>query len=177
MRCPPPPRVSLATDQTAAGNVGQRRRLAVAQRNVNVLAPPCPGPGKQCRHNAVTRVQARRQIRHGNTHLDRRTVPRAGNMHEPELGLDHDVVPGAVGVGPRLTVPGDGRVDQSRVDAAEGFVVHAILLQGAREVVLHEDVALQRELLQNAHALLVLEGHADGFLIAVYLARGRIELR
>lgn len=125
-----------------------------------MLPPPRPSPRKQRRHDAVTRIQPRREIRHRDAYLDRFPVAAAGDVHQPELGLDHDVVARAVRVGPRLAVARDGGVDEARVDGAEGVVVHFILFEGAGEVVLYEDVALRDELVEDLCAGWVLEVEA-----------------
>ena len=64
VRSAPPPAVALPADQHAAGNVRQRRHLAIRQRHVHVL--PCPRllSRQKTRHDRVACVQSRRQVRH-----------------------------------------------------------------------------------------------------------------
>jgi hypothetical protein len=90
-------------------------------------------------------------------------------VHQTEFRLNHDVVPSTTGIRASLAISGDGCIDETGIDLAKGVIVHAILLQGSGQVVLHEDVALGGEFVQNIHALPVLEGQANRFLIAVYL--------
>lgn len=146
VRGPPASRVPLSADQTTTGDVGERGGLAIAQRDVDVLPAPRPRAREQRRHDAVARVQPRREVRDGDAHLDRRAVAAAGDVHEAELGLDHDVVAGALGVRARLAVAGDGGVDEGRVDLVDGVEVEAILLETAREIVLDENVTFCSEL-------------------------------
>lgn len=157
MRRPPPARVLLSTYQTAARNVGERSGLAVAQRDVEVLTPARLLPGEQRRHDAVAGVQARRQVRDGDADLDGRPVPRARNVHQAELGLNHNVIAGPVGVGTRLSVPRDAGIDERRIDLGGRGVVQFVLFERAGEVVLDQDVALCHELVQDLHASWVLE--------------------
>lgn len=172
MRGSPSAGISLAADEAAAGNVGQGGGLAVAQRNVNVLTLAGLAAAQERRHDAVAGVQAGREIGHGDADLDWGPVAGAGDVHETKFGLDHDVVAGTVGVGPGLTVAGDGGVDEAGVDFAQRFVIHAVLFQGAGQVVFHENVALGGELVQDLDAFLVLEGQAERFFVAVYLDTG-----
>lgn len=149
--------VSFAADETAARNVGERGCLTIAQGHVEVLALAALAPAEESGHDAVAGVQAGCEIRDGDADLDRRAVASTGNVHEAKLGLDHDVVTGAAGVGTGLAVAGDGGVDEAWVDFAERLVVHAVLFQGAGQVVFDENVALGDELVQDVDAILVLK--------------------
>jgi hypothetical protein len=157
MRGAPATRVLLATDQAAAGNVGQGRRLAVAESNVEVLATPRLGPAQQGSHDAVACVQASRQIRDGHADLDGWAVTGAGDVHQAKLGLDHDVVPSANRIWPSLAVARDGRIDERWVDGPEGLVVERVLFERTWEVVFDENVALCHQLVQDLDAFGVLK--------------------
>lgn len=136
----PPPRIRLPGHEHRARDVRQRRHLAVAQRDVDVLPLARLLPREQRRHHGVARVQSRGQVRDRDADLDGRPVARARDVHEPELSLDHDVVAGALAVGSGLAVAGDGGVDELRVELAEGGVVERVLGEGAGDEVLYEDV-------------------------------------
>jgi len=168
---PPAPGVLLPADQAAACNIGQRHRLAVAQGHIKVLPPASPGAGKQCRHDAVACVQARRQIGHRHANLDRRAVPAARDMHQTKLGLHHDIVTRPLGVGPRLAVPCDGRVDQGRVDLVDGLEVEPVLLECTGDVVLNQNVALGGQFMEDVDSCGILVGQSQRLFVAVYLSR------
>lgn len=85
MRRPVPARVALARDEARHGDVGQAGHLAVAQRHVDVLAPPRARPRQQRREHRVARVQARRQVRDRYAYFDRRAVALARDVHESEF--------------------------------------------------------------------------------------------
>ena len=169
MRRSPPPSILLPTNQSRTRNIRQTRRLTITQRHINMLAPPRPPPPNQRRHNTITRIQPRRQIRNRHTHLRRRAIPMSRDMHEPELGLDHDVVARAVGVRACLAVARDAGVDDGGVEGGDGGVVHAVFFEGAGEVVLDEDVAVFGEAVEDVYACWVGEGETYGLLVAVYL--------
>lgn len=99
--------VVLPADEAAAGDVGKRRRLAIAQREIDVLSPSRFRPAQKRSHDAVRRVQAGREIRHGDADLNGRAVAAARDVHQAEFGLDHDIVPCALGVRTRLAVASD----------------------------------------------------------------------
>lgn len=65
--------------------------------------------------------------------------------------FDHNIVSGSRAVGPFLAIASDAGIDDVRVDSGNTVVVHVVLLQGAREVVLHEDVAFFDELVENVY--------------------------
>jgi hypothetical protein len=72
-----------------------------------MLAAAGAGAGEQGSHDAVARVEPGGEVCHCDADLDGRPVTTTGDVHEAELGLDHDVVASAVRVGPCLTVAGD----------------------------------------------------------------------
>lgn len=166
---PPPPRIRLSTNQRRTRHVRQRRHLAITQRRINMLALSRLRPGQQRRHDRIRRIQPRRQIRHSHPNLHRWAVPRAGDVHQAHLGLDHDVVAGAFPVRARLAVAGDAGVDEAWIDFAQGVVVHVVFLEGAGDVVFDEDVAVFDEFVEDGDAGGVGEGQGNGFLVAVDL--------
>lgn len=132
---------------------------------------PLAGPlaRKQSRHDAVTRVQSGRQIRHGHSDLDRWPISRAGNMHQAKLGLDHHVISCPLGVGSCLAIARDGGVDQGGVDAVYRVKVQTVLLESSWYVVLDEYITLGSELVQDLYTRRVLERQSQGFFVPVDL--------
>ena len=77
-----------------------------------MLAPVAVGAaGDEAGHDGVRGVEAGGQVGDGDADFDGGAVAFAGDVHEAELGFDHDVVAGAEAVGARLAVAGYGGVD------------------------------------------------------------------
>lgn len=152
MSCSPSPRILLPADEATTRQICQRRDLTVTQRDVDMLTPARPAPRQQSGHDTITSIQPRRQICHRNANLYRRPIPTASDVHESHLGLDHDIVSRTCGIGSCLSVAGDGGVDETRIDFRERSIVHAVLCEGSRKVVLHDDVAVRGEFVEDRDA-------------------------
>ena len=96
-----------------------------------------------------------------------RALGFAGDAHHAAHGLDHQVVTGALGVGPGLAEAGNGAVNQAWVEGAQAGLVQTIVRQAADLEVFHHDVALQRELPDQRLALLLGNVDGDGAFVAV----------
>lgn len=68
-----------------------------------------------------------------------------------------------------MPIAGYGSVYEARVDLVDSVVVHAVLLQRTWNVILHEDVACRRELMEDLDSGWVLERECKRLLVAVYL--------
>ena len=97
----------------------------------------------------------------------RRAVGRAGDAHQPALGLHDGVVSRLAVTRARLPEAGNRRVHQARVRGSERRVVEALRRSGARPEVLHEDVSLLEKPVQDLPSFGVLEIERDAFLVAV----------
>jgi hypothetical protein len=62
-----------------------------------------------------------------------------------------------MGVWSCLAITGDGSVNKPRVDLVDRVEVHAIFLQGPWDVVLDQDIAFCRQLMENLDPGRVLE--------------------
>lgn len=153
--------ILLATNQAATRNVSESSRLAITQRNVDMLASTSLPPTKQGGHDAIARVETRCQVGNGNADLDWRPIARTGYVHETKLRFHHNIVASPVGVGASLTVAGDGGVDETWVDFSKRLIVHCIFLQGSWQIILHEDVTFGSKFVKDLYAFLVLEGKAE----------------
>lgn len=78
MRSSPSPRVLLSTDKDRAGHIGQRRGLAVAQADVEMLSFARRRSMQQSGQDGVACVETGGQVRDRDSDLHRRTVPRTG---------------------------------------------------------------------------------------------------
>jgi hypothetical protein len=171
MRGSPSASVGLSTDQGTAGKVGQSGGLAVAERYVDVLTPAGPEATQQCCLDRVCCVQAGREIGHGDTDLDRRSVTLAGDVHQTKLGLDHDVVARSLAVRPRLSVSGDRSVDDAGVDLLERYVVQVVFGERSGQVVFDDNVAGGSDLLEDGLTLWRLEVESERLFVTIYLGK------
>lgn len=70
----PSPRILLSTDQGRAGQVGEGRDLAIAERGVNMLSLARPRTCKQCGHDGIRRVETGCKVCDCDSDLDWRTI-------------------------------------------------------------------------------------------------------
>lgn len=82
-------------------------------------------------------------------------------MHQTHFCLDHNVVTGAVTVWPCLPISRDAGVYQLGIEGTQCFVVHAVLFEVSRKVVLDQDITFLGQLVQDLHALFMGEGDAN----------------
>ena len=68
------------------------------------------------------------------------------------LRLDHDIVTGSVAIRCCLSISGDTRVNELRVDLAECFIIHAIFPQSTREIILNQHITLSSEFMEDINA-------------------------
>lgn len=132
MSRPPSPRILLPTNQHRTPHIRQRGNLTITQADIQMLPLARLRPRQQGRHDRIACIQPRRQIRHGDSHLHRRTIPRARQVHQAKLRLDHDVEAGAITVRARLAVTRDAGVNQARVEPLHRRVVEVVFLEGVR---------------------------------------------
>jgi len=122
-----------------------------------MLAFSCFGTPEQSRHDAVARVETRHQIRYSHPNLDWRAVPVTGDMHQAELSFNHHIITSTLRIWPCLAVSSDGSVDEGGVDLMYRLKVKAIFLEGARDVILNENVTLGCQFLENFDSCGILE--------------------
>lgn len=149
VRSPPSASVLLAADQTTARDVGQGRRLTVTQSDIEMLALARASATQKSSHDAVACIETGCKVCHGDPNLHWRTISRPGDVHQAELGLDHNIVPCALRIRARLPIPGDGGVDECRVDLIDRLEVQPILLQRSRDVVLNKNITLGGEFVED----------------------------
>src|SRR6185312_13457418 len=88
-------------------------------------------------------------------------------VHDAGHALRHQVVAGALGVGPVLAEAGDRAIDQPRAFVLEALIVEAEFGEPADLEVLDQDVGFGGELAHEAAAFLALEVELDRTLAAV----------
>ena len=141
--------------------------LAVQHADVHHLPPPRLRPGKERRENADTGVEGRGDVADGHAHPDGRAVRFAGNADDAAHALDDHVVGPAPGVGPGLSEPGTGRVDQSGEPCLQRFVIQSEFLHHARPEILHQDVRLADQFEEQFAAVGMLQIDRDALLAPV----------
>ena len=90
-------------------------------------------------------------------------------MHKTHLCLNHNIVACSALVGASLAVAGDTRIYQAAVDLTNRLVVHVVFLESIGKIILHQDIAVLDELVQDPDSGRLLEGETNRFLVPVYL--------
>lgn len=132
--------VFLTAYEATTGNIGQSGCLTITEGHVQMLSPASSVPSKQSGHDAVARVQTRRQIRHSHAHFHRRSISGAGDVHQSKFRLDHDIVPSPLRVRTSLSISGDGSVDEPWVNLVDCIEIQLVLLQSPRDIILNKNV-------------------------------------
>ncbi|MNR04670.1 hypothetical protein D3C85_1206500 [compost metagenome] len=160
-----------AGGEVVHGLVGQAGDLHVEQRHIDVLAAAIAvtmGEGGQDRHG---RVEPGEDVGQRDTDFHRPrtffTFRAPGQAHQPAQALDHEVIAGALGVGPGLTKAGDRAIDQARVDRLQAFIVQPIGSQATNLEVLDQHIRLRCQLAHQALALGLGEVDGQRTLVAV----------
>lgn len=78
-----------------------------------------------------------------------------------DLRFNHNIVAGTVAVGARLAVACDAGVDKFRVYLRDAFIVHAIFLQGTRQVVFNQNITVFGQAVQDFDTGLMLKREAE----------------
>ncbi len=184
-------RERLVRDDVRVGVAAPRRRRARHERVLGLVheagegrfedrhVDPLPAPGgrtarpvaaKERAEDADRAEQPGQDVRDRHADLARMAavgVGEAGDRHEARLGLEHEVVAGAVGPGPGRAVAADAEVDERRVDLGQGRVVEAEPVEPADAEVLDEHVGAPQEAPQHGRAVGCLEVEPDRALVAV----------
>ena len=151
--------------------IGQVSHGRVEQCDIDPLALAGDGAIRQCGANRNRRVHAGGQIddRHAAAlraaagHI----VGFAGDAHHAAHALRHEIVTGAVFIGPGLAEARHRTINEARIDLREVFVAETVTRQITDLVIFEQHVALCGEL---AHQLLALgfgEIHGDRTLAAI----------
>ena len=157
----------LLAHQPARGLEVEHGELRFQQRGVHPLALP-GGLALDERHeNALGEEDARAEIGDGDAHAHRPLAGNAGDGHEAAHALGDLVDAGPVAVRPALPEAGDAAVDEARVDGAQALVVDAQPPLDVRPVVLHHDVGVLGQPLEDGHALRIAEVQRQRLLAAV----------
>src|SRR5450830_1315741 len=91
-----------------------------------------------------------------------RLVAAPGDAHQTAGGLHHQVVTGALGIGPVLAKTGNRAVNQTRVERLQTRIVKSVLREAADLEVLHQNVALCGQLANQRLALGLGDVERDG---------------
>src|SRR5438552_5006030 len=119
--------------------------------------------------DALREEDARAEVRDGNADAHRPLSRDAGDRHQAPHALRDLVDSRTIAIGAALSEAGDAAVDQARVDRADAFVVDAEPLLHVGAVVLHDDVGVLRELLEDLHGLGIAQVQRHAPLVAVQI--------
>jgi hypothetical protein len=107
------------------------------------------------------------QVGDRNAHAHRTLARNAGDGHEAAHPLGDLIDAGPVPIRPVLPEAGDAAVDQARIDRAQALVVDAESALHVGAVVLHDDVGVLRQPLEDGHPVGLAEVQRDALLVAV----------
>ena len=79
-------------------------------------------------------------------------------MHQSHFCLYHDIVSSPFPIRTCLAIPRNACVYEARVDLADGVIVHTVFLEGIREVVFDQNIAVFGKLVEDLDAGPLLEG-------------------
>src|SRR5207253_4539921 len=117
--------------------------------------------------DALSQENAGAKIGDRNPHAYRPLARDTRDRHQPAHTLGDLVDTRAVPVRAALAEAGDAAVDDARVDRSQCLVVDAQPFLHTRAVVLHDDVGVARELLEDRHPLRIPEVQSHAPLVAV----------
>lgn len=165
----PPSTIWLPTYQRRARHIRQCCNLAITECHIDVLSLTGPCSSQQRRKDRIGCIESSCKIGDRNADFHWWSVPRAGNMHKTHLCLNHNIVACSALVGASLAVAGDTRIYQAAVDLTNRLVVHVVFLESIGKIILHQDIAVLDELVQDPDSGRLLEGETNRFLVPVYL--------
>ena len=95
-------------------------------------------------------------IANSGTDLRRRPVRITGHVHGAGNRLGNHIISGTVGIRPRLSVSGNGTVDNTGVDRFDCLIAEAQAVHNSWTVTFNEDVRLRRKLFDGLNGTRVL---------------------
>ena len=164
-----------ALDERVLGLVHEDRQRRFEDRDVDPLADPVRrralalAPGERG-EDPDGRVEPGRDVGDRDADLRRVTavgVGRAGDRHQPGLGLEQEVVARPADERPGRAVAADREMDEARVERGEDVVPEPEPGEAVRSEVLDEDVGVGEESAQHVGAGGLLQVEPEAALVAV----------
>ena len=159
----------LAGGEVALGAGFQAGHHGIHQGHVHPLAPAGELAGVQRHQDADGQVHAAQHVAHGAAHTGGLAARVAGDAHQAAHRLGDDIVSGALGVGPVAAEAGHRRINDARVDLFQLVIAQAQLVHNAGAIVLHHNVRLFDQLLEQLLALRRLQIQGNALLVAVHV--------
>src|SRR5207247_2819680 len=100
-----------SSGEIVAREVGEPGDDRIVKCDVDIVSSSSDEPTRKTGEYRSGRVMARSNIRHRDTHSDRRPTLLTSRAHDAAHRERRDVIPGPVPVGPGLTVARNGTVD------------------------------------------------------------------
>ena len=157
----------LAGDEQVGRHPAHERHDGIQQGDVDALALAGALPVEQGRHEGEGGVEAAHGVAHREPGAQGVQAFVAVDGHLPGQALDDLVVGRLQGVRAGLAEAGDGAVDQLRVQCGQDLVAQAQAVHDAGAEVLHQDVGVQDQLLEQVLAFGALGVEGDGVLVGV----------
>ena len=160
-------RGEFAIGQIVGAGIDQPCDLRVEQRDVDVLTFTRGVAVLQRRQNADAGIHARHHIRDAHTDFHRLARRHAGETHDAAHALNEKVISRSAGVGAGMAKPRDGAVDQPWIALTQLFVRQTIFGEPAGLVVLHQNVGLGQQLVNQRVAFIASNIDGNGALVAI----------
>src|SRR5262245_33751041 len=133
--CVTEPGRGLVAYQIVERLIGEHGDLCVQERDVDELPLTALLAMCKCGKHADDGIEPGEQIGEGDAALDRTgarlALGQAGDAHDAAHPLNHEVIAGALGIGPVLAESGDGTVDELRIELLQAVIVETIFLETA----------------------------------------------
>ncbi len=113
------------------------------------------------------RKNTRAEVGDGNAHSHRALPGEAGDGHQTAHPLSDLIDSRPITIGAALPEPGDAAVDQPRIERAQALVVDSEAPLDVGAVVLHHDIAIAYQLLEDGHALWLSQVQGQAALVAM----------
>src|SRR5262250_3150811 len=122
---------------------------------------------QQGHQDALGQKDARAEVRNGDANPHWALPGNTGDRHQATHALGNLVHTRAIPIRTALPKAGDAAVDDAGVDRAQALVIDAQTLFHPRAIVLHDNVSILRQALENGHGLRISEVECDALFVAV----------
>src|SRR2546430_11227294 len=116
----------FSSGEIVAREIGEPGDDRIVECYVDIVSSSSDEPTREAGEYRSRRVMARSNIRHRDTHSDRRPTLLASRAHDPAHRERRDIIPGPVPVGPGLPDARDGTVDERFVYSPQARIVQIV---------------------------------------------------
>ena len=156
-----------AADKVVQRLVGETGDADVEQAHIDMLALAGARRMHHRGKNGGGGIGAGQNIDKRHPDLHRHAVRFAGHAHQPAHALDHEIIAGAVRVGPVLAEAGDRAIDNPRIHSAQRLVIQPVSGQPADLEILDKHIAFGGKPAQDVGAFRCGDVDGERSLVAV----------